>query len=165
MSSAWCFIWTFQWEFMEELRTETLSRVISQIALSMIVSTSAVAVLTLLEFVGQWRDLNVKVLSPITAAIGLLVGITWENTFHTATDGLAEAIERHHDYLQGFSFILLLSLFMLSAPAWQWYILPRTSHHLEAFGRWRQMVYSSSEEELNEDEEDKEEDESSADED
>merc|ERR1712157_673220 len=67
-----------------------------------------------------------RALRAIISALGLLVGLSWENTFSASIEELAESCSDPRIVKVGLSSALLIVVY----PSWNWYILPKTDKRL-----------------------------------
>merc|ERR1719238_794750 len=85
-----------------------------------------------LDFLNQkgWGEHDA--LDALVTAIGLLIGLCWEQTFDVAVETI---VEMHHDkgiiFQDCVLFGMSLCLVLVVLPAWMVYILPKTDEELQ----------------------------------
>mmetsp|Transcript_47472 Transcript_47472/g.101532 ORF Transcript_47472/g.101532 Transcript_47472/m.101532 type:complete len:615 (+) Transcript_47472:128-1972(+) len=134
MSAAWTLLFGLRWQWISTWAAMFHSRIPAKLLLAACVSIGGV--LTILglniatKLLNDDFDPKPRTVRAITAATGLLVGLTWENTFGSCIEHLAEQAkgDTNEVMLKG---ALCIFLLVVVVPSWQWYILPKTDKRLE----------------------------------
>jgi len=148
MTAAWTLLFGLRWRFIEPWAARFGSAIPAKLLLALMTSLGAVGVILGLDLMTQCVDdefdPSPRTLRAITGAVGLMVGLTWEQTFAASIEGLAEG---------GFAHPLLIEiglsmfLFIVIYPSWQLYILPKTDKRLEQCVKAMQLHGDDEEEE------------------
>lgn len=145
MASAWTVLYGLRWQFIRTWAAQFGSVIPAKLLLALAVSMGSVTVIFMLDLIGRFTDdLDMRTLRAITAAVGLLVGLSWESTFSASIEELAMSKKIHRPIL--IKVVLSIALFIIVFPSWQWYILPRTDKKLEKYNR--QVVKDEEDDEL-----------------
>lgn len=134
MTCAWTLLLGFRWQYLPQWTAMCSSLVPAKLLLALMVSFGAVLVILVLniatKLLDDEHDPSPRTLRSIMNATGLLVGLSWEETFETAIDLLAENPVSDPLIIK---VCLSCALFLIVFPSWQWYILPRSDSKLAKY--------------------------------
>eukprot|EP00932_Pfiesteria_piscicida_P004227 SRR837773.14128.p1 GENE.SRR837773.14128~~SRR837773.14128.p1 ORF type:complete len:255 (-),score=104.65 SRR837773.14128:75-803(-) len=134
MAAAWTLLLGFRWQYVHTWQHKFHSIVPAKLMLALCISLGAVGVILALniatKILDDEHDPSPSTLRSVMMASGLLVGLSWEETFQTAIELLAESPGVDHLVIK---VCLSCALFLIVFPSWQWYILPRTESRLTRF--------------------------------
>lgn len=121
MSFAWCLLALGTSVVNKFPALDRYGEVMEHLLLALVLGALAVAVIFLFHACDHSLWSEHRSLRALNTAFGVLVGLSWEDTFDAAIEGLTEgsnSIVRQS--------LLSLGMVLLSYPAWRLYILPRS---------------------------------------
>lgn len=128
MTMAWCLMYWGRWAFWMSTENNGLGygdKMTALLTTSLFMSAFCFLGLLLIEFAAD-RVLGQSGLAGLIAlgnALGLVMGLSWESTFHEAVEGIGDL----HLLPIGYTLNVLVLIFVLlvvTLPAWLLYILP-----------------------------------------
>lgn len=137
LSMAWCLLFWGDW-VASKRGMENYTDVLDYLILALCIGFCTICAVFVLDFFadtfgeleGDQRVVDPKALRAIITALGILVGLSWEDTFDACLEGLAEfnAESSNRALLQA---VMNMMLAGLAFPAWKLYILPRANKELQ----------------------------------
>lgn len=129
MVMAWCLLFWGQWEIFDThfVKRANLARVV----LAMLLSVYSIFQVFLLDFIADRMKSKFlrKSCRLVTRGFGLALAFSWEASFDVSIETVAKGTKGFSE--AGLKLILALVLCIIVAPAWAWYILPKTMEENE----------------------------------
>lgn len=124
---AWCLLFWGQWEIMDAHFTEHL--VLARIVLAASLSVGLFVLIFILDFIADRAKLKAmkRGVRLLISGFGLSIAFAWEGSFDFAVESVAGSEEGISE--SSFKLLLALGLVIVVAPAWAWYVLPKTSEY------------------------------------
>lgn len=129
---SWCLLYSGQWFFGNITDDSGLGdgdEMLALIIMAFAASALGIVIIFVLDFFADHGILGRTRGQRLINAVGLLLGLSWEQTFDRAVDSIAEAFGMGQEQLAtGFSFFFF---WLLVAPAWALYIQPSAAAHTQ----------------------------------
>mmetsp|Transcript_69853 Transcript_69853/g.146027 ORF Transcript_69853/g.146027 Transcript_69853/m.146027 type:complete len:259 (-) Transcript_69853:15-791(-) len=132
MTTAWTILFAIHWRFLATLTVMMESHLAAHIILTLGVSLVAAGVVVFVNLgIKCVQNRKLKGLLAIPLAMGFLVGLSWQGTFSRSIEDLSasQALAKKNTFRVGMS----IAAFLMTYPAWLWYILPKTDRRLAKF--------------------------------
>jgi hypothetical protein len=128
MTMAWCLMYWGRWTFWMSTQNNGLGygdKMSALLTTSLFMSAFCFLGILVIDFVADRidRDSGLAGLIALGNALGLVMGLSWESTFHEAVEGIGDL----HLLPIGYTCNVLVLIFLLVAvtlPAWMLFILP-----------------------------------------
>eukprot|EP00933_Yihiella_yeosuensis_P040259 TRINITY_DN34525_c0_g1_i1.p1 TRINITY_DN34525_c0_g1~~TRINITY_DN34525_c0_g1_i1.p1 ORF type:complete len:501 (+),score=57.07 TRINITY_DN34525_c0_g1_i1:62-1564(+) len=128
MAAAWCLMHCSGWFFWHLYHD--VEPVLANMAVFLFAGVVGFISIFGLDYLGDHHLVDRFVIEELISAVGFMIGLSWEQCLNSAVHGLHA--EDSSPYL---SIMVYVALVAMVAPAWAWYILPKSHEALHQAGR------------------------------